>query len=88
MLLIIGTSKKLAVYNCWGGHSRIAVTGITESSVNVKQGFIFVVRRGKNDDGASYIAEAIERGAVAIVIDRPLLSRHVDSHSNNHCPRL
>ncbi|MCZ2258898.1 UDP-N-acetylmuramoyl-L-alanyl-D-glutamate--2,6-diaminopimelate ligase [Sporosarcina sp. G11-34] len=50
------------------------VCGITEDSRNVKPGFVFVARRGKNDDGASFIAEAVERGAIAIVIDRPLPS--------------
>lgn len=74
--VVLLISKLLKNWPCTivGETFGIAVTGITESSVNVKKGFIFVVRRGRNDDGASFIAEAIEGGAVAIVVDRPLLS--------------
>ncbi|WP_438316833.1 UDP-N-acetylmuramoyl-L-alanyl-D-glutamate--2,6-diaminopimelate ligase [Sporosarcina sp. FA9] len=50
----------------------VFVSGITEHSANVKQGFIFVVRKGASVDGACYIKEAIEGGAVAIVMDRSL----------------
>lgn len=50
------------------------VSGVTEHSANVKQGDIFVVRKGASVDGACYIKEAIEGGAVAIVIDRSLFN--------------
>lgn len=53
-----------------GGGFRVEVTGITEYSMNVKPGFIFVARKGEKDDGVRYIDEAINAGAVAIVIDR------------------
>ncbi|MHA6258593.1 UDP-N-acetylmuramoyl-L-alanyl-D-glutamate--2,6-diaminopimelate ligase [Sporosarcina sp. CAU 1771] len=61
----------------WSGTYRaeeikVEVKGITECSLNVKDGFLFVARLGKNDDGMSYISEAIEGGAIAIVIDRAL----------------
>lgn len=36
----------------------------------MKEGFIFVARKGACDDGVLHVREAIERGAVAIVIDR------------------
>lgn len=36
----------------------------------MKEGFIFVARKGARDDGVLHVQEAIERGAVAIVIDR------------------
>ena len=52
-----------------GGEFRVAVTGITENSTRVKKGFIFVARKGSRNDGALYIDEALERGAVAIVIE-------------------
>lgn len=55
---------------------KIAVTGITEYSKNVKHGFLFVARQGEHEDGMSYIAEAIEGGAIAVVIDRAL-PRHL-----------
>lgn len=57
-----------------GGEFRVAVKGITENSADVKNGFIFVARKGKNNDGASHIAEALRCGAVAIVIDRSTMS--------------
>ncbi|MFC5602953.1 Mur ligase family protein [Sporosarcina koreensis] len=46
------------------------IYGITERSGKVKDGFIFVARKGARDDGILHVQEAIERGAVAIVIDR------------------
>ncbi|MFS0688210.1 UDP-N-acetylmuramoyl-L-alanyl-D-glutamate--2,6-diaminopimelate ligase [Sporosarcina sp. 179-K 8C2 HS] len=46
------------------------IHGITERSRNVKDGFIFVARKGARDDGILHVQEAIERGAVAIVVDR------------------
>lgn len=57
-----------------GGRPRIQVTGITERAANVGKGFLFVARRGKRQDGANYIEEAIQKGASAIVVDRPSLS--------------
>jgi UDP-N-acetylmuramoyl-L-alanyl-D-glutamate--2,6-diaminopimelate ligase len=53
-----------------GGNYRVAVKGITENSLNVKPGFIFVARKGNKDDGTLFIEEAINAGAVAIVIDK------------------
>ncbi len=52
-----------------GGEIRGPVTGITERSSRVKHGFIFVARKGSRNNGAQFITEAIERGAVAIVVD-------------------
>ncbi|HEX5564880.1 MAG TPA: UDP-N-acetylmuramoyl-L-alanyl-D-glutamate--2,6-diaminopimelate ligase [Sporosarcina sp.] len=46
------------------------ISGITERSGNVREGFIFVARKGARDDGILHVQEAIELGAVAIVIDR------------------
>ncbi len=53
-----------------GGEIRTLVTGITEKSSRVKKGFIFVARKGVHSDGMVYIDEAIELGAIAIVVDR------------------
>ena len=57
-----------------GGKFRVAVAGITERSMDVKPGFIFVARKGKKEDGTLYIAEALQSGAVAIVIDQSTVS--------------
>ncbi|CAM3087811.1 UDP-N-acetylmuramoyl-L-alanyl-D-glutamate--2, 6-diaminopimelate ligase [Filibacter tadaridae] len=53
-----------------GGDFRIDITGITEQSVRVKKGFIFVARKGTRYDGIAHIDEAIQKGAVAIIVDR------------------
>ncbi len=52
------------------GSVGVPISGITERSGNVKEGFIFVARKGARDDGFLHVQEAIERGAAAIVIDR------------------
>lgn len=36
----------------------------------MKEGFIFVARKGARDDGILHVQEAIARGAIAIVLDR------------------
>ncbi|MGN7386927.1 Mur ligase family protein [Sporosarcina sp. SAFN-015] len=36
----------------------------------MKEGYIFVARKGCSDDGILHVQEAIERGAIAIVVDR------------------
>jgi UDP-N-acetylmuramoyl-L-alanyl-D-glutamate--2,6-diaminopimelate ligase len=61
------------------GSVGVPIYGITERSANVKKGFIFVARKGARDDGVLHIQEAIDRGAVAIVVDR---NEQVNSESN------
>ena len=55
-----------------GKEFSIPVTGITENSKDVKAGFIFIARKGEKEDGALYIKEAVQAGAVAIVVDRAI----------------
>lgn len=43
------------------------VRGITDTSKNVQPGFLFVAIKGYKADGHSYIPDAIEKGAIAIV---------------------
>ncbi len=54
----------------------LIVKGVTENSKEVREGFIFVARKGTLTHGDRFIGEAIERGAVAIIreteIDRSL----------------
>ena len=45
----------------------VAITGITADSRKVEPGFLFVAIRGVEVDGAAYISDAVERGAVAVV---------------------
>lgn len=49
---------------------KVPITGITEHSKRVKPGFLFVARKGAQEDGLSYIEEAVRLGAVAVIIDR------------------
>ena len=45
------------------------VTGITEDSRQVRPGWLFVARRGAQSDGHRFVAEAIARGAAAVVVE-------------------
>lgn len=61
------------------GSIGVDVLGVTERSGAVKQGDLFVARKGKADDGIFHVEEAIRRGAIAIVMDRnckPEMSRY------------
>jgi UDP-N-acetylmuramoyl-L-alanyl-D-glutamate--2,6-diaminopimelate ligase len=54
-----------------GGLADTAVSGVTEDSRRVRPGSIFVAAPGVRSDGHDYAANAIERGAVAIIGSRP-----------------
>ena len=43
------------------------VRGISSNSKEIKKGYIFVAIKGKNFDGAEYIAEAEKLGAFLII---------------------
>ncbi|MBE3599193.1 MAG: hypothetical protein IMX02_10540 [Limnochordaceae bacterium] len=47
------------------------VTGISAHSGRVLPGYLFVAVRGTKTDGHRYIGEALERGARALMVDRP-----------------
>lgn len=47
------------------------ITGIAFDSRRVKKGSIFVALRGEKADGHSFIAQAIDQGAVAVVSEEP-----------------
>lgn len=55
----------------------VEVSGLCQSSKSVAIGMLYFAIRGKSVDGADYIAEAIERGAVAIVVDEEYYSEHL-----------
>jgi UDP-N-acetylmuramoyl-L-alanyl-D-glutamate--2,6-diaminopimelate ligase len=52
------------------GDRSVLVCGVKIDSRRVKKGDLFVARRGAKADGAAFIPEALDRGAVAILIDR------------------
>lgn len=52
------------------GDAAVLVTDITADSRAVKPGTLFVALRGVSVDGTQYIPDALQRGAVGIVLDR------------------
>jgi len=54
-----------------GGVAAREVTGIAYDSRAVSPGAVFVALRGVQRDGTEYAAQAIEKGAIAVVADRP-----------------
>ena len=48
------------------------VTGVSNASTDVQEGFIFVPLKGEKKDGADFIDEAVQKGAKLIVADRDL----------------
>ncbi|MFI5176924.1 MAG: UDP-N-acetylmuramoyl-L-alanyl-D-glutamate--2,6-diaminopimelate ligase [Vicinamibacterales bacterium] len=53
------------------GRQDLAVTGVTHDSRGVSAGTIFVAIRGLRHDGAAFAADAIRRGAAAVVAEAP-----------------
>lgn len=51
------------------GNLDIDIEAIESNSKNIKNGYVFVAIKGYKEDGHKYINEAIENGAVAIVIE-------------------
>lgn len=53
------------------GNSQIPVSGIQSDSRKVEAGQMFVAQAGTAVDGHTFIAQCVEKGAVAIVLDNP-----------------
>src|ERR1700733_5356108 len=51
------------------GSKEIEITGVCCNSKLVSPGNLFVARKGRAEDGAQYIPEAIASGAIAILTD-------------------
>ena len=52
------------------GETNKEITGIEYNSEKINEGNIFVAIHGLNENGHSYIGSAIEKGAVAVVVQR------------------
>lgn len=50
----------------------IPISGICDNSQRIEKGNVFLCQKGESFDGADYVADAIRRGAVAIIADRPI----------------
>jgi UDP-N-acetylmuramoyl-L-alanyl-D-glutamate--2,6-diaminopimelate ligase len=48
----------------------IEIAGIASDSRKVEKGFVFAALKGSRDDGSRYVADAVSRGAVAILATR------------------
>ena len=48
----------------------VSITGVTADSRSVCRGDVYVAVRGSQSDGHRYIADAIQRGAIAVVVER------------------
>lgn len=55
-----------------GLHGALEISGITADSREVRPGFVFAALSGGLTDGARFVADAVERGAVAVIAERPL----------------
>ena len=53
-------------------HTGGEITGIAYNSRSVERGNVFVALRGAHADGAQFVRQAVERGAVAVVSERAL----------------
>ena len=52
------------------GSSDLDIAGIAAHSADVKPGYLFAALKGSKSDGGRYVADALARGAVAILADR------------------
>ena len=48
------------------------ITGITNDSRNVEEGYLFVCIKGEHFDGHTKAAEMLAKGAAAVVVERDL----------------
>ncbi|WP_342559297.1 UDP-N-acetylmuramoyl-L-alanyl-D-glutamate--2,6-diaminopimelate ligase [Metasolibacillus sp. FSL K6-0083] len=51
------------------GSIRVQVTGIEDYAQNIQQGYIYVLRKGKKFNGKSFLQQAINNGASAVVVE-------------------
>jgi UDP-N-acetylmuramoyl-L-alanyl-D-glutamate--2,6-diaminopimelate ligase len=52
------------------GDATVLVTGVHHDSRRIQPGDLFVVRRGEKYDGNTFVADAVARGAVAVLAER------------------
>ena len=53
-------------------HARLEVTHVASDSRTVEPGSLFVALAGKQSDGAQFVNEAVDRGAVAVISEKPI----------------
>ncbi|MEW6569998.1 MAG: UDP-N-acetylmuramoyl-L-alanyl-D-glutamate--2,6-diaminopimelate ligase [Nitrospirota bacterium] len=61
--------------------SDLDISGVAYDSRKVKEGYLFVAIQGEKFDGHDFIEEALKKGAIAIVHEKPI---NIKSFVNNH----
>jgi UDP-N-acetylmuramoyl-L-alanyl-D-glutamate--2,6-diaminopimelate ligase len=56
----------------WNGSSDVDIRGISYDSRSVQKGDLFIAIKGEKADGARFIPQAIQNGAVAVASDREI----------------
>ena len=54
------------------GPEGLSITGVRDDSRLVERGELFVAVRGLRVDGHDYVAQAVDRGAAAVVVEEPI----------------
>ena len=65
------------------GNLSLDITGITNDSREVKDGFLFIAIKGFDTDGHAYINKAIENGAKAILIQEEMAKQVISQIPEN-----
>ncbi len=69
--MLLAEILKGVEYRAVRGTADIDVKGVTSDSRNAAGGGLFVAVRGRRHDGHDFVAEAVARGAVAVIAERP-----------------
>lgn len=62
----------------------LAITGLALDSRQIRKGDVFLAYPGYQTDGRNFIAQAIEKGAIAILCEQD--EKYVDYSTENHIP--
>ncbi|PWL17008.1 UDP-N-acetylmuramoyl-L-alanyl-D-glutamate--2,6-diaminopimelate ligase [Falsochrobactrum shanghaiense] len=71
--------KEIALFKelTTGTAGEVEITGVTSDSRKVERGFLFAALKGVKADGAAFAADAVQRGAVAIIAGKDTLINNV-----------
>ncbi len=59
-------------YRAVGQDTHVDIKGIAYDSRKIEPGYLFVALKGHNQDGHEYVGDALARGAVALIVEKPL----------------
>jgi UDP-N-acetylmuramoyl-L-alanyl-D-glutamate--2,6-diaminopimelate ligase len=72
----------LAQKDVWG-NLEVEISGLASDSRQVKPGDLFVAIKGLNADGHDFIPQALERGAVAVVVQDARYAQHATRNTQH-----